>query len=211
MSASTPSRSIPIRNATVMQPRALFSLIPGFLDAATCCRLRDTMDRGIAAPAVVLDSEIVLDDAARRVSDIDVDRSTLAAVELKLESARAAIEAYHGLPIDEREGPSFLRYGPGGFYRRHRDQAAEAAWPDAARRQVSLVIFLNSSRSVPEPNEFSGGELVMFPEDVPDVPTGEPIEIVPQQGSLVAFRADTAHEVRPVSAGVRDVIVDWFY
>ena len=147
--------------------------------------------------------------AASRISKSIGPR--LAAVELKLESARAAIEAYHGLPIDEREGPSFLRYGPGGFYRRHCDQAAEAAWPDAARRQVSLVIFLNSSRSVPEPNEFSGGELVMFPEDVPDVPTGEPIEIVPQQGSLIAFRAATAHEVRPVSAGVRDVIVDWFY
>ena len=89
MSASTPSRSIPIRNATVMQPRALFSLIPGFLDAATCRRLRDAMDRGAAIPAEVLGSEIVLDDNARRVSDVEVDRSTLAVVELKLESARA--------------------------------------------------------------------------------------------------------------------------
>ena len=194
-----------------MQPRALFSLIPGFLDAATCRRLRDAMDRGIAGPAEVLDSEIVLDDGVRRVSDIEVDRVTLAAVERKLESARAPIEAYHGGPIAEREGPSFLRYAPGGFYRRHCDQAAAAAWPDAARRQVSLVIFLNSSRPVPQPNEFSGGELVMFPEESPDSPAGEPMRIVPVEGSLVAFRAATAHEVRPVAAGVRDVIVDWFY
>ena len=43
------------------------------------------------------------------------------------------------------------------------------------------------------------------------MPAGEPIEIVPLQGSLIAFRAATAHEVRPVSVGVRDVIVDWFY
>ena len=162
-------------------------------------------------PAEVLDSEIVVDDSVRRVSDVEVDPSTLAAVERKLERARAAIEAYHGLPIVGREGPSFLRYGPGGFYRRHCDQAAEAAWPDAVRRQVSVVIFLNSSRSAPEPNEFSGGELVMFPEQLPNVTAGEPIEIVPLEGSLVAFRAATAHEVRPVSAGVRDVIVDWFY
>ena len=169
------------------------------------------MDRGLAVPAEVLDSEIVVDDGVRRVSDIEVDRSTLAVVELKLESARPAIEAYHGLPIVEREGPSFLRYGPGGFYRRHCDQAAEATWPDAVRRQVSLVIFLNSSRSVPEPNEFSGGELVMFPEESVGLPASEPIEIVPLEGSLVAFRAATAHEVRPVYGGVRDVIVDWFY
>jgi predicted 2-oxoglutarate/Fe(II)-dependent dioxygenase YbiX len=120
------------------------------------------MDRGIAGPAEVLDSEIVLDDGVRRVSDIEVDRVTLAAVERKLESARAPIEAYHGGRIAEREGPSFLRYAPGGFYRRHCDQAAEAAWPDAARRQVSLEIFLNSSQFEPQPNEISGGELVMF-------------------------------------------------
>jgi predicted 2-oxoglutarate/Fe(II)-dependent dioxygenase YbiX len=169
------------------------------------------MDRGIAAPAEVLDSEIVVDDAVRRVLDIEVDRSTLALVDLKLDNARAAIEAYHRLPVVEREGPSFLRYAPGGFYRRHRDHAADAAWPEAARRQVSLVIFLNSSRPVPEANEFSGGELIMFPEAPEHSPAGEPVEIVPQEGSLVAFRADTAHEVRPVSAGVRDVIVDWFY
>jgi len=169
------------------------------------------MDQGIALPAEVLDSEIVVDDAVRRVSDIEVDRSTLALVEARLDNARTAIEAYHRLPVVEREGPSFLRYAPGGFYRRHRDQAADAAWSEAARRKVSLVIFLNSSRSFPEPNEFSGGELIMFPEDSVHSPAGEPIEIVPQEGALVAFRADTAHEVRPVSAGVRDVIVDWFY
>jgi predicted 2-oxoglutarate/Fe(II)-dependent dioxygenase YbiX len=202
---------MPIRNATVMQPRALFSLIPGFLDRETCRRIRAAMDRGIAEPAEVLGSEVVIDDGVRRASDIEVDPSTLAVVELKLESARAAIGTYHGLPIAAREGASFLRYGPGGFYRRHCDQAVEAAWPDASKRQVSLVVFLNNSRSVPEPDEFSGGELVMFPDGSQGSSPGESIEIVPREGSLIVFRAATAHEVRPVSAGARDVIVDWFY
>ena len=62
-----------------------------------------------------------------------------------------------------------------------------------------------------EQDEFSGGELVMFPEVSPGFPAGEPIEVVPKQGHLVAFLAATPHEVRPVAAGVRDVIVDWFY
>ena len=74
-----------------------------------------------------------------------------------------------------------------------------------------MVVFLNSSRSTRESDEFSGGELVLFPEALPGLPAGEPIEIVPRQGYLVAFLAATPHEVRPVSAGVRDVIVDWFY
>ena len=194
-----------------MQSRALFCLIPGFLDAATCRQLRAAMDSGVAEPAEVLGSEVVIDQRARRASDIEVDLPTLAAVELKLEDARAAIALYHGLSITGREGPSFLRYDPGGFYRRHCDQAVEDAWPDAARRQLSVVVFLNSSRSAPERDEFSGGELVMFPEISPGFPAGEPLEIVPRQGYLVAFLATTPHEVRPVSAGVRDVIVDWFY
>lgn len=169
------------------------------------------MDGGVAEPAEVLGSEVVIDQRARRASDIEIDPSTLAVVELKLKGARAAIARYHGLSIAGREGPSFLRYGPGGFYRRHCDQAVEALWPDASRRRISVVVFLNSSRSAPEQDEFSGGELVMFPEVSPGLPAGEPIEIVPRQGYLVAFLAATPHEVRPVTAGVRDVIVDWFY
>ena len=169
------------------------------------------MDQGGAEPAELLGSDIVVDRDVRRASSIEVDPMTLEAVELKLESARAAITAYHGLSIGRREGPSFLRYGPGGFYRRHCDQAVDAAWPEAAGRQISVVVFLNSSRSDPTREEFSGGELVMFPEVSPDMPEGAPLEIVPRQGCLVAFPSATAHEVRPVSAGVRDVIVDWFY
>ena len=75
----------------LMQSRALFCLIPGFLDAVTCRRLRAVMDSGVAEPAEVLGSEVVIDQRARRASDIEVDPPTLAAVELKLESARAAI------------------------------------------------------------------------------------------------------------------------
>jgi predicted 2-oxoglutarate/Fe(II)-dependent dioxygenase YbiX len=30
-------------------------------------------------------------------------------------------------------------------------------------------------------------------------------------GTLVAFASDVLHEVLPVTAGIRDVVVDWFY
>jgi predicted 2-oxoglutarate/Fe(II)-dependent dioxygenase YbiX len=38
----------------------------------------------------------------------------------------------------------------------------------------------------------------------------EPIDIVPQRGLLVAFPAETVHEVLPVIDGHRDTVVDWF-
>jgi len=39
----------------------------------------------------------------------------------------------------------------------------------------------------------------------------EPLDITPKAGTLVAFRSDMPHEVLTVTAGVRDVVVDWFF
>ncbi len=185
-------------------------LAPEFLDAATCRRVRAAMDRGTAEPAEVLDPDVALDREARRASSIEVDPATLAAIEATLDAARDAVGAYYRLPLVSREGAGFLRYGPGGFYRRHRDRAIDAAWPGASQRLIALVVFLNSSRSESREGEFSGGDLLIFPES-PDVAGREPITVTPCEGSLVAFHAATLHEVRPVAGGMRDVVVDWYY
>ena len=169
------------------------------------------MDRGTAEPAEVFGSGNSLDLDARRAASIDIDPATLETVEATLDAARDAIAAHYHVSLISREGPGFLRYGPGGFYRRHRDQAVDAAWPGATRRLVSLIVFLNSSRSRPAPGEFNGGELVIFPEASDVSATSEVITVVPRQGALVAFDASMSHEVRPVRCGTRDVIVDWCY
>lgn len=169
------------------------------------------MDHGAAEPAEVLLPGVALDRDARRASSIEVDPATLAAVEARLEGARAAIGGHYGLPLGRREGPGFLRYGPGGFYRPHRDRAVDGAWPDAARRRISLIVFLNSSRAGSTGGEFNGGELAIFSEPSAEGATTDVIRIAPRQGTLVAFHASALHEVRPVTGGLRDVIVDWFY
>jgi predicted 2-oxoglutarate/Fe(II)-dependent dioxygenase YbiX len=194
-----------------MPPRIPCCLLPGFLDAATCRRFRAAMDRGTSEAAEVLDSAIVIDEGIRRASSIEIDPQTLEAVEGTLDEARTIVEAYSGLTLGAREGPSFLRYGPGGFYRRHCDQATASPWPQASRRQMSLVLFLTGARSGVTPGEFDGGELLLFPESAPGRAADQVIEIVPQVGCLAIFPATMPHEVRPVLSGVRDVIVDWFY
>ena len=165
----------------------------------------------MAEPAEVLDPCANPDHHARRAASIDIDHATLDAVEATLDAGRNAVAAHYRLSLVSREGPGFLRYGPGGFYRRHRDRAVETAWPDAARRLVSLIVFLNDWCARPGPGEFSGGELVIFPESSDVSVTSEAITVVPRQGALVAFDASMLHEVRPVRGGMRDVIVDWFY
>ena len=38
-----------------------------------------------------------------------------------------------------------------------------------------------------------------------------PLDLSPVAGTLIAFRSYVLHEVLPVTGGVRDAIVDWFY
>ncbi len=176
--------------------------IDAFLDAGTCRRFRSLMDGGAIEPGEVLDDELGFDGDVRRVASIDVDPSARSEIEQRLDAAREAVGRHFGLALTEREGLNFLRYEQGGFYLPHVDRAVVESWPDAARRQVALVVFLNTSAARPGPGEFSGGELCLIDARV---------DVVPREGLLVAFDAGLLHEVSAVTYGTRDVIVDWFY
>jgi predicted 2-oxoglutarate/Fe(II)-dependent dioxygenase YbiX len=177
-------------------------LIDAFLDAATCRRFRALMDHGAGEAAEILDDTITLDEEVRRVAVIDVPYSAIEEVEKRLDTARDAVGRFFGVSLTSREGANFLRYQKGGFYLPHVDRAVMESWPDAARRQVALVVFLNGSSELPGPGEFRGGELCLIEARV---------DVVPREGLLVAFDAGMLHEVAPVAEGTRDVIVDWFY
>ena len=176
-----------------------------------CLDIRNAMHQGVVEPAEVLHAAVTLDVTARRAESIDVNPETLGVVEALLDAACPAIGAACQIPVQGREGAGFLRYEPGGFYRRHRDRGSAADWPGAARRLISVVVFLNNSSSEPAPGTFGGGELLVCSEPPGGAGTMAPVTIVPRQGTLVAFDASTPHEVCPVHWGTRDVIVDWYY
>jgi len=161
------------------------------------------MDGGASEPAEILREDIGVNEAVRRASSIEVDASTLAGVEQRLDAGRHAIGAFFGLALTAREGAGFLRYGPGGFYRPHRDHGVLASWPAAARRRISIVVFLNDSTDGSAAGEFGGGVLRLYGD-------AQPQDIAPRERLLVAFPATTLHEVLPVRDGTRDTIVDWF-
>jgi len=160
------------------------------------------MNRGVSEPAEILDNAVTLDARVRFASTIDINQDTLDLVDASLDAQREAIAAFLGIALTAREGAGFLRYEPGGFYAPHRDAGVVSSWPAAARRRVSIVVFLNSLGD-PLDGGFMGGVLRLLDDPAED--------IVPRQGSLVAFPAERLHEVTPVTAGTRDVIVDWFY
>ena len=163
------------------------------------------MDAGVTEPAELLDDTIRTEDLIRRASVIEIDQTRRAWLEARLDAERERIERFYVVSLGAREGVSLLRYPPGGFYQPHRDWAENAAWPGAARRQIALVVFLNSSREADPDGEFSGGALRLIADDE------SACEIHPRAGVLLAFPARTLHEVAPVANGFRDALVDWFY
>jgi len=170
---------------------------------ADCCRwVRAAMDAGQCRAAEVLD-----DDDGRHAVDVDVSDDVVAVVESCLDALREEVAAFFDSQLRGREGAGFLRYEAGGFYGPHVDRADTPSWPDAARRAITIVLFLNSSRDANAGGEFSGGCLRLFPDGTSDAH----VDIVPTQGTLVAFPACTPHEVTLVTGGCRDAIVDWFY
>jgi predicted 2-oxoglutarate/Fe(II)-dependent dioxygenase YbiX len=177
----------------------------GFLRPEDCIAIRSAMDLGASDPAEILEDTIEHQDHVRRTLSLEVDSGTLGHVERALEEARSQLEGVTGLSLGVREGTGFLRYLPGGFYLPHQDRGELPSWPGAARRQLSVVLFLNSAKEGGDADSFSGGVLRLYP------PDREPIDIVPVQGTLVAFPSTLLHEVTRVGDAVRDVVVDWFY
>lgn len=192
-------------NDAAVTPDVPLLIQPGFLDVLACERIRRGMDHGVDDPAEIAGDEIATRDAVRRGRSIDIEARLLEWVERQIEGARPAIERTIRQPLGEREGTGFLRYRTGGLYRQHRDRGVVAGWPAAARRLVTVVVFLNGGVPGAPKRDFEGGQLCLYPD------TAALIEISPETGTLVAFPADFLHEVRPVLAGVRDAAIDWFY
>ncbi|MEO8071581.1 MAG: 2OG-Fe(II) oxygenase [Acidobacteriota bacterium] len=187
-------------------------IVPGFIDAATCQRIRAAMDRGAAAPAEIFDHGYVVDDFVRHAFDVDVDEATLVEVEALLARARQRLAAHINGPLQYAAGAGFLRYGPGGHYLAHRDSDPDLVdlrvAADAAVRAFSAVLFLNTATAVAAGDDCSGGTLRIYPAS--GVTSGDALDVAPKTGTLVLFAATRLHEVLPVTGGLRDVVVDWF-
>jgi predicted 2-oxoglutarate/Fe(II)-dependent dioxygenase YbiX len=180
-------------------------LVRDVLDASTCRRVQAAMDAGTPEEAEVLDEGFEVQDDVRRASQVDIADAVLAMVESTLDRTRASIASFYGLVLQSREGASVLRYETGGFYKPHVDRAHVPSWPLTERRQITVVLFLESAREAEPTGGFRGGILRLFPDE------SDHIDIIPIRGTLVAFPAGMRHEVTRVTAGRRDTIVDWFY
>lgn len=131
--------------------------------------------------------------------------TTVEAIVRRLMALKDQIEKHFATAVSECEEPQFLRYREGDFFVAHQDGNTGMTRLDSERRLVSTVIFLSHESDSPEPGAHCGGSLVFT-----NLRTTEKVRLVGEPGMLVAFRAETTHEITPVTHGERYSIASWY-
>jgi predicted 2-oxoglutarate/Fe(II)-dependent dioxygenase YbiX len=148
------------------------------------------------APVYIEGTEGTVHETIRKTKSLHPANETMEWIHEGLSRQKPALEGHFGTSLTGCERPQFLRYEKGDFFVRHQDGNTHQLDFDHLRvRRISIVVFLNDS--------FSGGSLNFYDPATTFALTGEP-------GLLVAFKADTFHEVVPVTSGERFTIVSWF-
>jgi predicted 2-oxoglutarate/Fe(II)-dependent dioxygenase YbiX len=181
------------------------------LARSDCLAVIGTMDRSMTvAGSVLRRSSDMVDPRLRKCSEhvLPAEQSN------KVIAAMRAVIGEMPLPLrplpPTLDGPKFCSYTAGEYFRAHRDRSEDMLDPTVVRmRHLSIVCLLNDADPGGGLPVYDGGALVIH---VPR-PDGSiaPENIQAPAGSIVTFRADLLHEVRPVRSGVRYSAIAWLY
>jgi predicted 2-oxoglutarate/Fe(II)-dependent dioxygenase YbiX len=114
-----------------------------------------------------------------------------------------------GLRSCVTNGPYFVSYGPGAFFRLHQDTGHHVDDPQVVTdRLLSLVLYLNGREATTETPAFDGGAFAIYDPLLPGL-RGRHI-VVPQPGTLIVFKSECFHEVLTVHEGIRYSVILWY-
>jgi SM-20-related protein len=185
-------------------------LLRGFFDSTTCEEIIVEMRSAESGPAAIHGGSKSVDERVRKAARVLPSPETVALVRRRLLECKPRIEAHFRISLSDCEEPQFLRYQVGDFFVAHQDGNTPLLKFDRDRiRIVSVVIFLSQQSAAAEPGNYSGGSLV-FSGPLVDPSYRETREVVGETGTLIAFRAETTHEVTPVTHGERHSIACWY-
>jgi SM-20-related protein len=183
--------------------------VKSFLDPAECAGLRAELRQAAGSQASVLgrDASGEIKPLVRRSTRMCVPPRMAEQITARLMRQTGALERRFGQALASCEPPQFLRYLPGDFFVAHQDGNTPLIHDDSRFRKVSAVIFLSAFSLSPAPESYGGGALVLHgPYSGPDLR----LPLTPAPGTLICFRAETTHEVLPVTHGERFTIVSWY-
>lgn len=184
-------------------------VIPDFLDDSERRALLAALEAAAAAPATVTGEGdgARVNTNVRRADRIALPEAEREAVRDRIRALRADIERHFGVALDDCEAPQFLRYREGDYFVAHQDGNTSVIRDDTRHRRISAVLMLSPRSEAALPGTYGGGALV-FHGAYPDWEARHPAPAEP--GTLVLFRAETTHEVTPVTHGVRYSVATWF-
>jgi SM-20-related protein len=183
--------------------------IPDVLDAAACAALRAELRQltGSAAPVLGDHGDGPVMPLVRQVTRVAAPPAMAERMTRLLMAHKDALERHFAVVLATCEAPQFLRYQKGDFFVPHQDGNTPLIHDDSRFRRISAVIFLSPQFDAPSPESYGGGVLVLHgPYLGPQLRV--PVPAAP--GTLVCFRAETTHEVTPVTHGERFTIVSWY-
>ena len=179
----------------------------GFLDARTCARVVAEMRAAPGLPATVygLGESGTVDERVRRTTRVAPAPGTEGLLRRLLLERMGAVGEHFRLRLRECDEPQFLRYEVGGFFVAHQDGNTGLLRSEREARKISVVVFLNDRAESPSEGAYCGGPLVFHPRGA-----DAPLYFSGEAGTLVAFRAETTHEVMPVTHGERFTVACWY-
>ena len=181
-------------------------LLRNFLDSEACAKLRAELVEAptTQVPVYIQGTEGTIHENIRKTTSMHPSQETFDRVHQLLLEQTSSISQHFGETLTDCEPPQFLRYVKGDFFVRHQDGNTHQLDFDHLRiRRISIVVFLNDFSAEPEASCYSGGLLQFYDQQ-------ETYGLPGETGLLVAFTADTMHEVSPVTSGDRFTIISWF-
>jgi SM-20-related protein len=183
-----------------------------FLSDQLCNRIIADIRLGNASQATIGDKHgaYLVDEAVRRVSNVEVSGATLRHMETRFAALKPRLEEYFHVALSHYQRPNFLYYRIGDHYRPHSDSRRENGGAFSRERKVSVVVFLNHPSQQEADGCYGGGQLAFF--GLMKAPGIEDrgISLAGEKGLLVAFRSDVVHEVTRVTHGERFTVVTWY-
>lgn len=178
-----------------------------FLSPDTCREIVAEMSAAQSDAATVYGRATsgAVEQNVRRTLRIRPSAATVESIVSRLLGVKELVEKHFGVALSECEDPQFLHYREGDFFVAHQDGNTGMTRLDTERRLVSTVIFLSRESEAPQPDAHCGGSLVFS-----DYRTDSKFHLTGEPGMLVAFRAETTHEITPVTHGERYSIVSWY-
>jgi SM-20-related protein len=193
---------------------------PRFLSPLACDALVDDMlTNGSRKTATVGSGQGFVNKEIRNTDFLRPGYHFQAMYVTALRELMPRIEVFFGMKLVETTETQAYGYPPGGHYVMHADNCVQerdaegrlVRWrADRLYRTISGLCYLTDSvDEISGYNQCIGGKLI-YPFLLDE--NGQPFEIVPRKGMFVAFPSNPyfAHQVMPVTAGYRVVIVSWY-